>query len=90
MSGNDLHLQREKTKLAIIEFGAGTAVPTVRIFSEDLAARHYEYATLIRVNPREAFVDSDMVLNPISIEDGALSSLKKIRAHLDELEAQKK
>ncbi len=37
--------------LVIIEIGAGTAVPTVRMFSERTAAHHD--ATLIRINPRE-------------------------------------
>lgn len=39
-------------KLVIIEIGAGTAVPTVRIEGENIA-RSYDNATLIRINPRE-------------------------------------
>jgi NAD-dependent SIR2 family protein deacetylase len=38
-------------KLVIVELGAGSAVPTVRMTSEQIAAR--SGATLIRVNPRE-------------------------------------
>lgn len=41
----------EKKKLAIIEFGAGEAVPTVRVFGENIAKM--PNATLIRVNPRD-------------------------------------
>ncbi len=43
-------------KLVIIEIGAGTAVPTVRYFSENIADRLN--GTLIRVNPREYKVPS--------------------------------
>ena len=38
-------------KLVIVELGAGSAVPTVRMTSEQIAAR--SGATLIRINPRE-------------------------------------
>ncbi|TFG99336.1 MAG: NAD-dependent deacetylase [Calditrichales bacterium] len=41
-------------KNVIIEIGAGTAVPTVRYFSEDVAARFN--APLIRINPRDYLV----------------------------------
>ncbi len=45
-------LEREGAKLAVIEMGAGTAVPTVRNSSERVATR---FATpLIRINPRES------------------------------------
>ncbi len=37
--------------LAIIEMGAGTAVPTIRHMGEHIAARHG--ATLVRINPRD-------------------------------------
>jgi NAD-dependent SIR2 family protein deacetylase len=38
-------------KLAVVELGAGSAVPTVRMTSEQIASR--SGATLIRINPRE-------------------------------------
>src|SRR5262249_20428675 len=41
-------------RLAIIECGAGTAIPTVRHFCERVAAMHH--STLIRINVREADV----------------------------------
>jgi NAD-dependent SIR2 family protein deacetylase len=44
-------VERESWKLAIIECGAGKAVPTVRMKSEQLARRHS--AAFIRINPRD-------------------------------------
>jgi hypothetical protein len=45
-------LRDKGAKLAIIEMGAGTAVPTVRNSSEQVAK---EFDTpLIRINPRES------------------------------------
>jgi len=38
-------------KLVIVELGAGSAVPTVRMTSEQIASR--SGATLVRINPRE-------------------------------------
>lgn len=40
--------------LCVIECGAGTAIPTVRSFSEDVARR----GALVRINPREPEIDS--------------------------------
>jgi hypothetical protein len=60
-------------KGVVIEFGAGTAIPSVRIHSEDFARRRK--ATLIRINPREA----QGPLGTISIETGALEALQSIR-----------
>jgi NAD-dependent SIR2 family protein deacetylase len=40
-----------RARLAVLEFGAGTAVPTVRLTSESVARR--AGGTLVRVNPRE-------------------------------------
>jgi len=59
--------------LAILEMGAGTAVPTVRYFSEYLQARG---ATLIRINPREAHGP----LGTIGIESGAYAALREIES----------
>ncbi len=62
-------------KLAIIEIGAGKAVPTVRYFSED-TARKYN-GTLIRINPRDYDVptEKDISLN--------LKGLEGIKAIID-------
>jgi len=46
-------LEEKGAKLAIVEMGAGTAVPTVRHTSEQIAARFD--VPLIRINPRESF-----------------------------------
>lgn len=60
--------------LAVVEIGAGTAVPTVRMTSER-AARHLD-ATLIRINLREPEVPSGHV----GIGLGALEALQAIDA----------
>ena len=44
-----------KNKMVIIEIGAGTAIPTVRIEGENIAKRYN--AKLIRINPREFKID---------------------------------
>jgi len=45
-------IEREGARLAIIEMGAGTAIPTVRNTSEQIARRFG--VPLIRINPRES------------------------------------
>lgn len=62
---------------AIVEFGAGTAVPTVRALGERLAARG---ATLVRINPREA----DVPRGQIGIALGADDASARIAALLGE------
>ncbi len=62
----------EKKRVAIIEFGAGKAVPTVRIFGEHIA--RLPKATLIRVNPQ----DFDVPAGNISLAMGAKEMLEKI------------
>lgn len=63
-------LKKEGASLAIVELGAGTAVPTVRNFSERVAR---EFGVpLIRINPREA--DGTV----IGIKLGAFEALKQI------------
>jgi len=47
------NLEAKNAKLAIVEMGAGTAVPTVRNTSEQIAKRFD--VSLIRINPRESF-----------------------------------
>lgn len=63
-------------KLAIVECGAGTAVPSVRWACESAAQRYG--GTLIRVNPREAHGNS----RTISLAAGALATLREIDALL--------
>ena len=63
-------LEEEGAKLAVIEIGAGTAVPTVRMTSEDVA-RHFG-VPLIRINPREAHGAQ------IELEMGAREALEEL------------
>ena len=70
-----------KGEIAVIEIGAGKAVPTVRYQSENLIRT--KYAKLIRINPRE----SDGPDGTISIAAGGLETLQEIDSRLsnDEL-----
>ena len=64
--------QIPKNEIAIVEIGAGTAVPSVRSFSERLVQQ--KRATLIRINPRE----SRGPAGTISIVAGGLETLQQI------------
>jgi NAD-dependent SIR2 family protein deacetylase len=66
----------KKYQPVIIEMGAGEAVATVRHTSESLA--HELQATLIRINPRDAYVSPGHV----SISLGALEAIEKICAEI--------
>jgi NAD-dependent SIR2 family protein deacetylase len=59
-------------KLAVMEFGAGLAVPTVRVFSQNIAFQNR--GTLIRVNPRDYQVEHPN----ISLKMGALDAISKL------------
>ena len=63
-------IEEEGAKLAVIEIGAGTAVPTVRMTSEDVA-RHFDIP-LIRINPREAH-DAQ-----IGLQMGAVEAMEEL------------
>jgi NAD-dependent SIR2 family protein deacetylase len=63
-------------KLVVVECGAGTAVPSVRMFSERVMER--EGATLIRINVREPEVPE----GAIGIAAGALEALQAIDREL--------
>jgi NAD-dependent SIR2 family protein deacetylase len=60
-------------KIVVVECGAGTAIPTVRLFSEKLARRG---ATLVRINVREPEVPGGQ----IGLAMGALEALRAIDA----------
>lgn len=66
-------LQQPARKLVILEFGAGTGVPTVRMQSEQIT-RSIEGAQLIRVNPREP----DGPPGTISLPMGALEAINAV------------
>lgn len=65
-------------RLAVIEMGAGSAVPTVRLFSEDVSRSHPR-ATLVRINPREPEVPRE---TDVPIRSGALEALRAIEAEM--------
>ena len=61
-------------KLAIIEIGAGTAIPTIREEGEHMAKR-FSNSKLIRINPRDFEVSDNF---GYSIPYGGLEGLKKV------------
>ena len=61
-------------KTVVIEIGAGTAIPTVRIEGERFVSR-YPNATLIRINPREFEVNGK---NKYSVPLGGLEGIKAV------------
>lgn len=63
--------------IVIIELGAGMAVPTIRIMSDDFTAQ--PGGTLIRINPREL----DVPPGHIALPSGALAALRGIDALLN-------
>ncbi len=67
----------EIEKLVIIELGAGSSVPTVRRFSEHFAQQ--AQAHLIRINPDEAYIPSQIRGEHFSLPMGALEALEKIQ-----------
>eukprot|EP01122_Echinamoeba_exundans_P016166 TRINITY_DN8108_c0_g1_i1.p1 TRINITY_DN8108_c0_g1~~TRINITY_DN8108_c0_g1_i1.p1 ORF type:complete len:301 (+),score=28.02 TRINITY_DN8108_c0_g1_i1:3-905(+) len=66
-------LDKQTTKLLIVEIGAGTAIPTIRMTSERLA-RNFKQSLLVRINP----TDSDVPEGHVSLPVGALKALMKI------------
>lgn len=58
-------------RLVVLEFGAGTAIPTIRRFSEEMSAR--PEASLIRVNPRESAAPPGALAFPL----GALEAIEQ-------------
>jgi NAD-dependent SIR2 family protein deacetylase len=69
--------RRKVDRLLVIELGAGTAIPFVRLFSE-----HAE-GPIIRINPRESKVGSG---RNVALPIGALEGLRGIQAALEEAE----
>jgi len=68
--------QNKKSPIAIVECGAGTGVPTVRMTSESIVSRYN--ATLVRINVREPRVPRGQ----IGLAMGALDALSKIKNSL--------
>ncbi len=65
-------LQQQNAKLVILEFGAGKAVPSVRMNSEKIL--HSLNADLIRINPR----DFDVPQGAIGLPVGALEAIERM------------
>ena len=63
--------------MAIIELGAGMAVPTVRHLSENIAGQLS--GTLIRINPQDAHVPSGQISIPLN----AAAAIDKIYGRLN-------
>jgi NAD-dependent SIR2 family protein deacetylase len=61
-------LSDEEFNLVIIEIGAGTSVPTVRIHSEDVAEGYN--GKLIRINPRDYNIPSGHISIPLGGAEG--------------------
>ena len=61
-------LAESSAKLAVVELGAGSAIPTVRLTSEQVLQRIN--GTLIRINPREADVPSGQIGLPFGAAEG--------------------
>ncbi len=70
--------QHRKERLAIIEIGAGSAIPTIRYTSERLGEGGN--ATVVRINPREPYIRAPH----ISIATGALEGLTGIDRALNQ------
>lgn len=60
-------------KIAVIEFGAGESVPTIRMMGEYIHEK-VKGATLIRVNP----TDINVPVNALAIESGALDMISEL------------
>ena len=60
-------------RIAVIEMGAGSAIPTIRATSERIGW-NAEHATVIRINPREPEIQAPHISMPC----GALEGLRKI------------
>jgi len=78
--GQEAGLRRwlgEATRIVVIELGAGTAIPSVRHFSQRLVVNHG--ARLVRINPKEPAVPTQ---NDVSVARPALAALQAISAAL--------
>ena len=72
-------LKQATARLAVVEIGAGTAVPTVRRLSESVAQD--ADATLVRINPREAEVHRDGLGLPFNAADGIRRICERVALH---------
>jgi len=73
-------LADQGVRMAVVEMGAGTSIPSVRSFSHSLVRRFG--ARLVRINLREPQVPSTQ---DVGLEMGALDALQRIEACMLEL-----
>ncbi len=71
---NEWRKENRDKRIVIIEIGAGTSIPTIRIEGQQLVARSVNIK-LIRINPREYSINGDIGL---SIPFGGLEGLQKV------------
>lgn len=70
---------QEGRRVAVVELGAGTAIPSVRSFGERVVRRDPESASLIRVNPREAQIPAHLpAARAVSLYAGAREALRGV------------
>lgn len=72
-------VHEQKTRLVVVEAGAGRAVPTVRSKSESIAEKFG--AALVRINPREFDVTSE---RHIPIPLNSLEGISRIKGKMEE------
>jgi NAD-dependent SIR2 family protein deacetylase len=72
----------QEQRIAVIEMGAGTALPSVRRFGENIVMR-LNSALLIRINLREPQFDRFSSEQGVSIGLGALEALTHINEHMN-------
>ena len=70
---------QHRARIAVIELGAGTAIPSVRHFSQRLISEMD--ARLVRINVRECEVPSG---RDVGLGMGALEALKWIAEYLNQ------
>lgn len=84
-------VEKEGGRLAVVDTGAGTAVPTARNTAEWLAvqfnAKRSGRGSLVRINPREAHIDSRRLPEDCkaSIEEGCLAGLEQLELEIKSL-----
>jgi NAD-dependent SIR2 family protein deacetylase len=71
------------SRLVVIEVGAGTEIPTVRLFGEDMLDT-FPHSTLIRINPGEPGVprDEERAGRAVAVPAGGRSALVALDAAL--------
>ncbi len=76
-----------KSKVVVVEIGAGKGVPTVRREGESVAKK-FAQSMLVRINPVDfEFPTSVPVGSGIPIPLGGLDALQKINAALEKIKA---